>query len=130
MIENIVIIIENKKGEILLLKRSAYEKWYPKKWCFVAEKLKKGEMPDECFKRGIFEETGIKDCQKIEKKDSYIVKDGKFKRKIYPYRCKINYNKIKINHEHSDYKWVTIDKIFALDIARPIESQLKIFYGI
>lgn len=130
MIKNISAVIENKKGKILLLKRNPNEKWYPQKWCIVAEKMKENETPDECFKRGLTEETGIKYCEKIERKKSYLFEDGDFKRIIYPYRCKINNNNIKLNHEHSDYKWVSLKELFCLDIAKPVKSVLESFYEI
>jgi len=133
MIKNISAVIEDKKGKILLLKRNSNEKWYPKKWCIVAEKMKENETPDECFKRGLIEETGIKLCKKIERierRESYLFEDGDFKRIIYPYRCKIDNNDIKLNHEHSDYKWVALEELSSLDIAKPVKSTLKSFYEI
>ncbi|MDD5551627.1 MAG: NUDIX domain-containing protein [Candidatus Pacebacteria bacterium] len=130
MIKNISAVIEDKKGKILLLKRNSNEKWYPKKWCIVAEKMKENETPDKCFKRGLIEEIGIEDCKEIEKKEPYLFEDGDFKRIIYPYRCKIDNNDIKINYEHSDYKWVTLEELFSLDIAKPVKSALESFYEI
>lgn len=130
MIKNISAVIEDKEGKILLLKRNPNEKWYPKKWCIVAEKIKENEISDECFKRGLIEETGINNCKDIERKKSYLFEDGDFKRIIYPYRCKIDNNNIKLNQEHSDYKWVTLEELFSFDIAKPVKSSLESFYKI
>lgn len=130
MLENVSVIIENKEGKILILKRSSNEKWYPEKWCVVAEKIKEGETPDKCLERGLFEETQIKNYKEIEKKESYLFEDSNFKRIIYPYRCKIDNNNIKLNHEHSEYRWMTLDELLILDIAKPVKSHLKLFYNI
>ncbi len=128
MTENVSIIIENKKGKILVLKRSSYEKWYPGKWCILAEKIKEGETPDECFKRGLREEIGVENWENAEKKNCFFFQDGDFKRKIYPCRCVIENEDIKLNHEHSEYKWVTLEELLKLDIAKPVKKHLQLFY--
>lgn len=130
MIKNILAVIKNKEGKVLLLKRNSNEKWYPKKWCVLAEKLKENETPDECLERGLIEETGIKNCKEIERKKSYLFEDGDFKRIIYPYYCKIENSDIKLNHEHSEYKWVTLEELFSLDFAKPVKGALESFYKI
>ncbi len=130
MIKNVSVIVENENGKILVLKRSFYEKWYPGKWCILAEKIKEGETPFECFKRGMKEEIGIEGWKNLEKKDWFFFQDGDFKRKIYPWRCVIESENIQLNHEHSEYKWVTLEELLKLDIAKPVKNHLQLFYQI
>lgn len=52
-------ILQNKEGEILLLRRSNTDVRRPLQWDFPGGLLDKGENLEACIKREIMEETGL-----------------------------------------------------------------------
>ncbi|PIU01891.1 hypothetical protein COT68_00770 [bacterium (Candidatus Torokbacteria) CG09_land_8_20_14_0_10_42_11] len=108
MTKTVSIIITNHQDQILLLKRSPDKKWYPNKWDIISDKIKNGEDPVKCFERELWEEIGIKNYEKIENKPPYIYQEGKRKWLVHPYLCKVNNEKVKLNQEHCEYKWMDL----------------------
>lgn len=99
------VIINNNK-QILLVKRSNTTNWYPNHWALVGGKIEKNESPEEAMVREVNEETGLNikkfKFKKIIKTDNVIE---------YLYLSLSDENEIKLNGEHSKYKWYNYDEI-------------------
>lgn len=106
-------VIQNKGGGILLLKRSNSSKHYPGLWQLPEGKIEGKETPAESMKRELEEEIGctftpvtLKSiCPysfNIDKINILII------RTLFYIKGK---PKIKLSHEHSEYKWVLPKKI-------------------
>ncbi len=128
MQKTVSIVVVNQNNQILLLKRAGNKQWYPGKWDIISGKLAECEDAANCFKRELFEETGIKNLEQIESGKPFVYQERGLKWLVHPYRCRIKQKDIKLNGEHCDYQWVSQDKLFALKLARPARVELKPFY--
>ena len=130
MTETVSIIVTDNYGKILLLKRSPHKKWYPEEWDIISGKLKNGESPKECFRRELFEETGINHYKLMENKKPYIYQEEKRQWLVHPYHCVVKQNVVQLDGEHNVYKWVALSKLSDLNITKPAKLELKTFYGL
>lgn len=130
MIKTVSIIVINEEGEILALRRSEDKRWYPKKWDIISGMFDGSESPDECFNREIFEEIGISIFKEVEKKPPYVYEEDGKEWLVYPYRCKIGIDKIRLNSEYCEYKWMTLEEILNSEHAKPLRTELVVFYDI
>jgi len=88
------IVLFNKKGEVLMLKRSSKSKKHPKEWDLPGGHIKKGENLNQGLEREVREETGISiSGAKFYKKDKHK----------YFFYSKYKKNKIQLSDEHSEY---------------------------
>ena len=97
--------IFNKKGDLLIAKRSEFKKLAPGKWNLIGGKVEKEESIEEGAKREIEEETRIK-IEKLYYQGKKIVSWGGD-----PFECHTFIafsDKIPIlNPEHSEYKYIS-----------------------
>jgi len=116
------ILLKNKDGKYLVVCRSAEK--YPEvgaKWDIVGGRINSGSSLLDNLKREVLEETGLEikyepkliTAQDIFKKDRHIVR--------------ITYlgladGKVKLSDEHSEYKWLTLEEISALE---PMDIYFK-----
>ncbi len=125
MLKIVSVIIINKKGEILLLKRSTRRKSYPGKWNFISGKIE-NERPVKCAEREIAEELGNKaEVKLIKAGKPFIDKQKEGVWQVYPFVYQFVGGKIKINNEHSEYKWIARNKINTYDIVPGALEDIK-----
>ncbi len=116
------ILLKNKKGEYLVMLRSAEK--YPEagaKWEIAGGRINPGTPLLENLKREVLEETGLEVigepklifAQDILRPHKHIV------RLTYLGEAA---GKVKLSDEHTDFKWLTLQKISKL---KPIDSYLK-----
>ena len=121
-------IIKNESEEILLLKRS-HDSSYEDFWQLPEGKIEMREKPRDAIIREMKEETGLE--VKIEEmvftqdwEFSYEKGSVWFKRFIF--RTKALDGKIKLSHEHTDYKWVKPeDAVRELKLIQGIKEIIK-----
>jgi len=130
MIKTVSIIVINEEGKILALKRNENKVWYPKMWDIISGKIEESESPDECFNREIFEEIGISIFKNVEKRNPYVYEENGKEWLVHPYCCIIGLNKIVLNKEHTEYKWMTLEEILDVEHVPPLKKDLEIFYKI
>lgn len=128
----VAAIIENNKGEILLIKRSPSIIEYPNYWEDVGGRLKQSESPEDGLRREIREETGITDIEIIKPLTMFHVFRKGIKKPEnelvgISYWCKTNSKKITLSHEHSDYKWLSPCKAFDLTEHPALKSYIQIY---
>lgn len=110
------VIVFNKKGEILLAKRSKHKKLWPGFWeGTVASHQRKGETLEEAIKRRVKEEIGIK-IQKIKFLFKFFYQDFFEKKGVEKEIChvvKVKYQgKVFPNKkEVAEIKWITPKKL-------------------
>jgi len=105
------------KKKILLLKRSNDVKTYKGYWAGISGYVEKNEEPLETAVKEIVEETGLKTTdfklvkrgKPIKFKDNHVEK--LFHWTIHPFLFSTEINKIQIDWEHTDYKWVFPEEI-------------------
>ncbi|MBI5229277.1 NUDIX domain-containing protein [Candidatus Micrarchaeota archaeon] len=130
MIKTVSIVVINDEGKILALKRSPDKKWYPGKWDILSGKIEEGESPDECFKRELLEEAGITDYHDVETRPPYVYEEAGLKWLVYSFRCKTSQSDIKLDSEHSEFKWTTLEELINSEHATPLRTELHVFYEI
>ncbi|MDD3160202.1 MAG: NUDIX domain-containing protein [Candidatus ainarchaeum sp.] len=117
-------IIKNQ-NKILFLKSNGGLK----KFMFPGGTLEKLESLEDCLKREIFEETGLK-----VKINSLIYAETLHKKDppqlAIVFLCNTKKIKVKLSLEHNEYIWATKQKLKNLDIAHPkltflAKNQLK-----
>lgn len=131
MIKTVSIVVVNEEGKLLALKRGENRKWYPNKWDIVSGKIKDNETSDECFRREIFEELGIEEFRYVKKiSEPYTYEEDGGKWLVHSFLCKIDHSDVKLNEEHSEYKWVDLKAFLLLDYAKPLITELEVFFDI
>jgi mutator protein MutT len=98
------MIIENNRGEILLLLRNKQSDFSPGKWCLPGGHIDKGETPLQAAIRELSEETGIQvkeqDVNLVEELD---IEKGKIH---YFYTCLSKDVEVRLlEEEHINYIW-------------------------
>jgi len=110
-------VLLNKKEEVLLLKRSEKEESNQGCWDFPGGYLEEGETIEEALQNEIKEETGI------DAKIGPIVRISEFPKNHPAFRSEkrgirflafCDKNEVKLSSEHSDYKWLPMEKAIEL----------------
>lgn len=106
---NAIILNENK--EVLFTERSLNDDFLPGYWELPGGGIDYGEIPQEALIREIKEECGLEiEIIKPVAANSYFIKD--IQRIEITFLCKvINPARVKLSHEHSDYKWLKVTEI-------------------
>jgi mutator protein MutT len=109
MIYAAVIVLFNKDGEVLLVKRSHAVETFKGHWCFPGGGADEGETSEACAVRETREETSLK----VNPSDLIyfytVVKDSD--KDIDFYIAKKWKGKVKIDWESSDYQWIKPSKL-------------------
>jgi len=108
--QGIIFKREDNNIKYLLLKRTKKDGGF---WQPMTGTLNDGESLEECLRRELKEETGIKECVRIIKNiDKFEwVKPKKGTMTEYVFGIEVDKNtKVKISDEHDDFKWCTIDE--------------------
>ena len=124
----VFVLIKNERGEILILKRSVEEEWYPNTWNILTGKIEDGENPDAAMKREIQEELGLFIDSYDEAVVPYVREMDNKQWLIHAYRVTVlSTTSLQINHEHSEYAWITVDDLAKFDVLFPVRITLEAF---
>jgi 8-oxo-dGTP diphosphatase len=94
---------------VLLVHRPAYDDW-----SFPKGKLDRGETEEECARREVEEETGLR-CTLGRELDSTIYRDGKGRRKRVRYwLMEVETGELRFDNETDDARWLTFDEAAGL----------------
>ena len=121
-----VNVVENGAGEILLLKRSKDSKFGPGLWGFPAGHLEEGETPEQCASRELIEEIGpgisVETIKRHEPvRDEIAGKTYEF----HLFHLRWLGGEIRLNHEHTDYAWVSRDAYRRYPVMRGVDLDLR-----
>ena len=99
-----------RDGKLLLLKRSMKASHNPGQWDIPGGRLDPGEGHKEGLSREILEETGLKvEISNPLSVDSFMRQDGQHIVMII-FLCRPASGEIKLSEEHTEFKWVEINK--------------------
>lgn len=87
----------------------------PLKWEFPGGKIQDGESPEECLKRELIEELGIK-ISVGNPRPATTHTYPTFRVTLYPFLCTIVSGEITL-HEHNALVWLAIEELHNLDWA-------------
>jgi len=121
------IIIFNKKGQALLLKRAINDEWEPDKWSIPGGKREKGETIHQNIVREVMEETNLVIFPKFVK---YLPEISEKLNHIFFMTSKFEGN-IKLDKENSDYIWIMpeniIEKLSVPNLKQEVFAAKQIF---
>lgn len=119
-------IILNPQKEILVLQRSE-KSGAGGKWSLPGGALEYDENPYEAIQREIDEETQltVSDIRPFHIK-SYLNKDEDFV-VIVGYVCKAMSEKVELNWEHDDFKWLSKEEALGLDLTEDGKTFIENF---
>jgi mutator protein MutT len=125
-----VNLIENDRGELLMLKRAATLQRAPGKWGFPAGQVEPGETPDDCSRRELREEIGPR--HELEPLNCIgPIRDRQFNAPwdfhLYHYRWRNG--EIVLNEEHTAYAWVSREAFRGYDTMPGMEEDI-LYLGI
>ena len=103
-------------GEVLILLRSQQVRTFKGIWGGVSGLIENGMTSDTQALQEIQEETGLErdDIQLLKKSEAQIILDPNrnLKKIVYPYLFQVvDRSKVKINWEHTVFKWIKPEEI-------------------
>ena len=122
MLKVVAALIE-KDGKVLIAKRITGNEEVIGKWEFPGGKVEENETEEQAIEREIKEEFELNIKEEFElniKAEKFLINNEC----IYPnksidlrlYLCKYVKGKFKL-HDHSEYKWVEVNKLLDYDLA-------------
>ncbi len=112
-IADAIVVILNKRDEVLILKRPDTVDWAPDKWAYPGGKIEENETPLTAAIRETKEETTL-DVRKL--KIINLILDNP----IAPYYTRHYTGNVQIDFEHTDWAWVARADIETYDLARGV----------
>jgi len=110
----VTCVLKDSSGKILILKRSNKVRTYKGLWSGVSGYVEENERPKDTAYKEINEEVGlnkkevklVRNADPIEFSDEY--ENETYNWKIFPFLFEtVKKDKINIDWEHSDYKWIS-----------------------
>ena len=122
-----------KDDKILLVQRSKNDSFQPGKWELPGGKLDIGQEPNEALEREVLEETGLYVKLTSPKffVDTKMLASGSYAGMacvLIVGEAKVIGGKLKLSEEHDDYKWVTIEEAFDIDVRDTTRKTLALYF--
>jgi len=116
------VVLINDKDEVLLLLRSPGIGWAENRWALPGGHIHFGENKKGGAARETLEETNLV-CYNLVSFAKQSINDGQQKTLFFYYTRDYDGN-IKLNFEHTDYKWINIDDLDSIDVVENVKSKL------
>jgi len=116
------LIYHNKK--LLILKRAGSDTDDAGLWDIPGGAVKSGESIFAALKREVLEETGIRPDELIIKDLREIIVDnfkGNQKLVIAIFVCESTVDKVGLDFEHEDYRWINVEEISSFKLGRVLK---------
>lgn len=115
----------NGDGKILLLKRAPNKKLAPNKWFVVgAAPLKIDENMEFIAHREMMDELGV-DGQILVRMSRIRIREGNAVFMVSPFLAQISNQNIKLNSEHTEYRFVHVDDLKNYDLVEKTELMIR-----
>lgn len=111
---HVTCAVIERDGLVMAARRSSAMS-LPLKWEFPGGKIDRGESPEECLRREILEEMGVR-LSVMKSLPASTHRYPTFTVTLYPFVCRIESGEITVR-EHSAIAWLPPDELKALDWA-------------
>lgn len=113
----VVAVVQNAKGEILLLKRVHHnDERFHGKWQLPGDSMNIGETMKQAVTRELYEETRLKPTMIHQLSRVYDSIRNDFQGIIIPFFVKVNTDQVTLNSENSAYQWLPLHKAYNEDL--------------
>jgi 8-oxo-dGTP diphosphatase len=120
-----------KDNKVLIVKRSANEKFLPEYWEMAGGKVEFGEDPQVGLVREYHEEVGLTiTVGKPFRTFSYISSDGNRHTVEITYLCHSDTDEeIQLSSAHTEYAWITKMEVDAYKISNEMKTSIREGFG-
>lgn len=116
----VALAVPENNGEYLLLKRSKQNS-SSGHWTFPGGKIEENENEREATIRELKEETGL--AGEIKQHGEPYIGEGELGYwKIFPFHVEVESREVRLDYEHSEYKWLSLDKLRDHDTMGQLKS--------
>jgi 8-oxo-dGTP diphosphatase len=118
-----IIIYE---GKFLILKKSPDDYNYPNHWSFCSGFVKEFEAGEDTLLREVKEETGL-EAEIVKEGEIVHVRDKTNGKNwiILPFLCSVKSNQVTLDHENSEFRWITKGQIPEFKFVPGLIEDLK-----
>lgn len=116
------VAVINCDKKILLLKRGPTAPYNPNNYCFPGGTVEENESLEEAASRELGEETGINFHKDHLEKIKVTYPSG-YNKIIFVAR--IDDAEVKLNYEHTDYRWVNTEESFGLPMVNGLRVTIN-----
>ncbi len=124
-------VVLDKKGKILIIKRSKKDSYMPNKWELPGGKLDIGQDISNALEREVLEETSLVviPVNRVAYWHSEVISSGKYKG--LPYIVLVGITKciggtVSLSLEHRDFKWVKFDRFGDYELTPETRAALLV----
>ena len=112
---------------ILILKRSDKVRTHKNKWAGVSGYIERGETDEVTALKEICEETGLTEehIELVRKGEPIHVQDGPQVWIVHPFLYKTSTDKIIIDWEHTEFRWISPDELTNYDYVVFLDHALR-----
>lgn len=120
----VAIGLIQSEGKYLVTKRSE-ETSSSGYWAFPGGKIEQEENVQEAALREVKEETGL-EPEVIRTGESYLNSGELGEWMIFPVLMESEVREVDMNHEHSEYRWIDLERIDDLDTLGELKAPEKL----
>ncbi len=118
-------ILQRPDGKVLLLKRAQTHTSNPGKWCFVTGYIEDHETPLEAAIRELTEELNLEATPVRAGRIVVVHADWGGTLHVYPFLFHVGDIEVRLEHEHTDYRWIEPSEIYGYDFVQQLDEDLK-----
>ncbi len=119
---HVVTTVLRNGGAFLVLRRSSRVGSFRGKWACVSGFIEAGETDVDAAKREIVEETGIRGPELARALPVERFRDGRSVWTVHPFLFDVPTRSVRIDWEHDESRWVTLDELPAYDCVPGLRS--------
>lgn len=115
-----------QSNRLLLLRRGESAPWMPGRYCLPGGRLDSNESLIDCAVREMFEETGLK----LHTNELIPVTISYTSYSKIVYVCNsVGLYDVKLNWEHSEYHWATMEQSLSMSLVNGLATTIKTLGG-